>query len=326
MRLVIYATLLVMLTGAVSATEIVLDSCYEETMSGVSLFPHVFGGKSEIILQQSDDTREGEIDMDEVAIAQWFVSPAHCRVTKIVFFNRYYGTKTVAVWLDSGGAPSYPGGEYGNVSRTFTGENWMWDNPVHMVDLDIELYFGVKFWAGIHASPGRDPYIGIDKTNPDKGHARNIGSGWQWYGGQDIMVRVYLNDDWDPPYINGRDPASGATGVPYDSNIVYHVKDDDAGIKSGSVTSDTLVVTDDSKGVVTGDYSANYTDLSDITVTFDPHNDFAENAVITVTVSPVGHEIEDAVGNVMPTDSWSFTVTSAGIESASLGEIKANWK
>ncbi len=326
MRVVIFTILLMSLTCAVTAKEIVLDSYSPAADTGISLFPYVFGSKSEVILQQSDDTREALVELDEVAIAQWFVSPGHYKVTKLRFFNRYYGSKTVAVWLDDGGAPSAPGGEYGSRNYTFTGTAWDWDNPIDMTSLNIELYFGVKFWAGIKSSPGRDPNIGLDNTNPDRGHSRDIGDGWEWRPGQDIMLRVYLNDDWDPPYVANQDPSPGETGVPYSADIVYHVKDDDAGIRSGSVTSDTLVVTDDTNGVVTGNYTANYTDLNDVVVTFDPDNNFSEGAVITVTVGPTGHEIKDAVGNVMDTETWNFTVTTAGVESVSVGEIKATWK
>lgn len=326
MRIVILTILLASLTCTVTAKEIVLDSCSAVPEPGISLFPHVFGGKSETMLQQSDNTREALIELDEVAVAQWFISPIHCRVTGIEFFNRYYGTKNIAVWLDDGGAPSFPGGEFGNVSHTFTGNTWAWDDSLDTIGSTVELYFGEKFWVGIKSTPGRDPNIGLDNTNPDRGYARDSGNGWQWLPGQDLMVRVYLNDDWDPPYIDNRDPAPGETGVPYGANIKYHIKDDDAGVEYGSITSDTVVVTSSINGVLTGHYSVNYSDLHDVAVTFNPDSSFEENDVITVTVGPAGHAIKDALGNVMTTETWDFTVTSAGVESTSLGEIKATWK
>jgi hypothetical protein len=53
---------------------------------------------------------------------------------------------------------------------------------------------------------------------------------------------------------------------------------------------------------------------------------FANGSTVTVTVSPSGNAILDDLGNVMAEDSWSFEVIPAGVESASLGGIKATSK
>ncbi|MCP4229428.1 MAG: Ig-like domain-containing protein, partial [bacterium] len=151
-----------------------------------------------------------------------------------------------------------------------------------------------------------------------------------WYGNYDLMVRVKINDDMDGPYASGRDPADGATGVPVDSDIVFHIEDDDIGVDVSTINTDSVLVDMDvpvkGKIEVTGSITIDDTDPNDVIVTFDPDYDFEEGAWVTVTVSPSGNEILDDLGNVMAEDSWEFFVFMAGVDSASLGEIKAAFK
>ena len=53
-----------------------------------------------------------------------------------------------------------------------------------------------------------------------------------WYS-EDVTVT--LGADTTPPYTSGHDPASGAAGVPIDTNILVHVRDDGAGVDQSSI-------------------------------------------------------------------------------------------
>jgi hypothetical protein len=139
------------------------------------------------------------------------------------------------------------------------------------------------------------------------------------------MVRAIVNDDMDGPYAADQDPADGASGVPVDSDILFDIEDADVGVDSSTIDGSSVVVTDDTKAAIPGSIGIDDSNPNDVHVTFDPDSDFTEGVTVTVTVSPSGNEITDALGNQMAEDSWSFTVEASGVESVSLGEVKANF-
>lgn len=99
--------------------------------------------------------------------------------------------------------------------------------------------------------------------------------------------------DTPAPYTSGRDPAPGETGVAVDADIVVHVLDDGYGVDITTIvmTVEGVTVTPDITGTA-----------EDCTLSYDPPVDFGYSQVVDVTI-----DAEDLAGNVMPTDSYSFT-------------------
>lgn len=170
-------------------------------------------------------------------------------------------------------------------------------------------------------------------------------SGWMWFGGStwvdysdygygSMMIRGLVNDDMDPPYVDGQDPADGSDIEPDLDEIVFHAKDDDIGVDTGTID---FTVTDESKknsqsndlddientGVVPGDLNINDSDPNDIICTFDVDDgyDFTIGQTITCTVAS---GLADQLGNTMDSDvEWEYTVVPfESIQTTSLGNIK----
>ena len=106
------------------------------------------------------------------------------------------------------------------------------------------------------------------------------------------MVRV-LTEDTIPPYTGGHVPIPGSTGVPIDTVITVHVKDDCTGVDK-----DTIVMTVEGS-IVTPDITGK---KHDYMLLYDPPDDFGCGEVINVTV-----DAADRASNIMPTDDYSFT-------------------
>ncbi|MCP4229310.1 MAG: Ig-like domain-containing protein [bacterium] len=301
-------------------------------MRNVLLFLVVFAlgtsalaGRGEQILQMSDDSIDDFDSLHNFGIAQWFEAPIDCHVVGASFFYRLEGTKDVAVWDNAAGSPDLPGALSGSVSYYFPNSNWVWSDYIDLTGLGLTVNAGDKFWVGIDYSPGY-PHVGLDTNNPDYGHARTLnGTTWSFLPPYDLMVRVKINDDMDGPYANDQHPADGDTGVAVDADIFFDIEDTDAGVDSSTITTDSVVVTDNTKVIISGTLTIDDGNPYITHVTFDPDSDFTEGSVVTVTVSPSGNEMTDMLGNVMAEDSWSFTVFMTGVDSASLGEIKATF-
>jgi hypothetical protein len=111
------------------------------------------------------------------------------------------------------------------------------------------------------------------------------------------MTTVYYSFATEPdstaPYISGRSPGSGDTGVAIGANIVFHVLDAGDG-----VSLNTIAMT---VGGVAVSPVINGT-ASDYTVTYDPTVAFGYSQVMDVTVNA-----SDLAGNAMSTCSYSFT-------------------
>jgi len=104
--------------------------------------------------------------------------------------------------------------------------------------------------------------------------------------------------DATTPFTSGHNPAKGATGVATNTNIVAHIRDVTSGVKKSSIVMKVQgsIVTPSIIGAA-----------SDYTLVYDPPFDFGFQQTITVSI-----EAADSAGNVMTTDSYSFTTVNQG--------------
>ena len=121
---------------------------------------------------------------------------------------------------------------------------------------------------------GEDPYVSV--TNA-------------------ILVLERCKDE-TPPFTADHEPVPDATWVPRDTNISVHVKDYGAGVDE-----DTIVMTVNGDNV-TGNISISGTP-EDYLVIYDPPADFDFLQTVNVTINA-----SDLASNVMPPDSYSFTI------------------
>ena len=114
--------------------------------------------------------------------------------------------------------------------------------------------------------------------------------------------------DTTPPYTSGHDPAPGATGVPLDTDVAVHVRDDVAGVDQASIalTVDGVDVT--SQSVISGG-------PDDYTVTYDPLGSFDFGREVNVTIDATDLA---SPRKAMPTETYSF------LTAAALGAIGGN--
>lgn len=124
-------------------------------------------------------------------------------------------------------------------------------------------------------------------------------------------------DDDDAPYVENRNPDTGATGVAVSSNIVFRIKDykNNGGVVAGlGVDIATVQVTVDD-GVTSTTYDSSdpeftYSGTSEnYLVTINPASNFAENTTVTVTVN--GADLHSPP-NTMSADTYSFTTVDTG--------------
>jgi hypothetical protein len=270
-------------------------------------------GREEQILQQSDDTMETSWGMDDVGAVQWFEAPADCYILSASFycFCGLATTKDVAVWdNDDSGSDDLPGTLLGSVSNDFDyGGSWAWSDYIDLTSLGLTMSDGEKFWLGIPESPGPGFQLGRDITDPDHGYAfTSYGSDWIFWSGYDVMLRVKIDDDMDPPYVDGQNPADGGWVQP-DTDIVFHCKDDDKGVDSETIG---FSADDGTRADVSGSLDIDDSDPNDVVCTFTPDSDLPEDETTTCTV-PGG--LADRLGNEMGDDTvWSFGVDGTAPE------------
>jgi hypothetical protein len=146
----------------------------------------------------------------------------------------------------------------------------------------------------------------------------------------------------DPPYVTGMDPDDGDSGVPVDTDIVFHCVDD-----LSPVDTDTIVFTveDQSRrsgdgaqrvgssylsicgnprpaGEISGTLDLDDTDPKDILCTFTPDEDLP----VDVIICTVAAGLADVKGNEMQEDFvWTFSTGNYGVEQTTWGAIKAEF-
>jgi len=114
----------------------------------------------------------------------------------------------------------------------------------------------------------------------------------------DVGGKTSVIVDGTPPYTLGHDPARNATGVPIDTNITVHVRD------NVSVDNATIVMT--VKGAVVTPVKT-VISLIEWQVTYNPPGNFSYGEEVNVTINA-----SDLAGNAMTTDEYSFTTVGEG--------------
>jgi hypothetical protein len=281
----------------------------------------VTASRTETILQQSDDTREKTLYTGG-GRAQWFEAPADCYFLGASFYVCGFGIINVAVWDNETGAGyDYPGTLLGTVSYSAGLPDWEWTDYVDFSELGLIVPENDKFWVGVTTGGALYLELGFDETDPDHGHCVYDSPDWLFDVNRDMMVRVKIDDDVYGPYVDGQTPAPDRTGgADPGTDIVFHCKDDDKGVDSGTIG---FSAADGTKVEVSGSLDIDDTDLNDVFCTFTPESDLPEGETITCTVAGT---LADGLGNEMGTDTvWSFTVGYVNVDEASVGEIKAGY-
>ena len=103
--------------------------------------------------------------------------------------------------------------------------------------------------------------------------------------------------DTNPPYTSDHDPAKGDTGVPIDTDITVHIKDNGTGVNK-----DSIVMTVKATPVIPSITGT----PADYTLTYDPPAEFGYEEEVIVTI-----DASDLEGNVAPTDSYTFSTQAA---------------
>lgn len=122
-------------------------------------------------------------------------------------------------------------------------------------------------------------------------------SGWSTY--------ISSGPDTTPPVLLSNSPVDGSSTVAQNANINMNLVDYGSGVDETTLdlkiktsnTSTTTIPYNDSQITISGP-------ATDMDVSYNPSSDFALNEVVTVTVG-----VEDIIGNVMPKESFTFTVT-----------------
>jgi hypothetical protein len=168
------------------------------------------------------------------------------------------------------------------------------------------------------------------------------GDGWVLYNNAIMYMMEGGYEPGEPPYVDGMDPDDGDSGVPMDTDIVFHCKDELSGI---DVTTIVFTVEDQSRrsggralgpdsvlavgradpqpaGEISGTLDINDDDLMDVVCTFTPDSDLPVD-LITCTVDGC---LANRRGREMGDDFvWTFTTGNYGVEPTTWGGIKAGF-
>ncbi len=136
-------------------------------------------------------------------------------------------------------------------------------------------------------------------------------------------------EDITPPYVEEVYPADGQMGIPGDTPIVWHAKDDGVGVNYYEIRyPKTFVVKDDTLScrTILGELEVDGADPGDVLCTFTPDYDYHGKVTCTVT----GHDyryyppLHDFADNEMEEDFiWIFyTEDYEDVEEATWGQIK----
>ncbi len=104
--------------------------------------------------------------------------------------------------------------------------------------------------------------------------------------------------DFDPPYITDHTPAPNQSGVEIDTNISFHIRDDDSGVDPSRVNM-----------WIKGDYVSpqlSGSTVNDVVAFYNPTENFDYNEVVWIEVWA-----EDYEGNEMAPELWTFTTLMA---------------
>jgi len=202
---------------------------------------------------------------------------------------------------------------------------WVADNTNGTIYCAVNADFNV---AGVNMYPGDYRYWS--------------GDGWVLYNN---IIQNLMEGQWYPgegPYVTGMDPDDGDSGVPVETDIVFHCVDD-----LSAVDTDTIVFTveDQSLGMagavlhscaslpalqvgrrptgeITGTLDIDDSDPRDVLCTFDPDSDLP----VDLIKCTVDGDLADSRGNPMGDDFvWTFNTGNYGVEQTTWGAIKAGF-
>ncbi|HUT98215.1 MAG TPA: Ig-like domain-containing protein [bacterium] len=164
-----------------------------------------------------------------------------------------------------------------------------------------------------------------------------IGGGQEQQLWENVLTNYWIPND--PPYVTGMDPDDGDTGVPVDTNIVFHCVDDffaidldtidftarDTTLSGGRAVSASAAISAnfESARSIAGDLDLDDTDPRDVVCTFTPADPLNGDDAITCTVAAGlanRYDIEMEEDFV-----WSFTTEELNVVQTSWGAIKAEF-
>jgi len=167
------------------------------------------------------------------------------------------------------------------------------------------------------------------------------GDGWTLMGNT-IHLMMYDHQPGDPPYVYGMDPDDGDTGVPVDTDIVFHcaddlspvdtdtidftVEDQSLGLGGGALGPDSaLAVGWDNRrpaGEISGTLDIDTTDPKDVICTFTPDSDLPVDLIrCTVAAGLADDKGWETTDNVI----WQFSTGNYAVVSTTWGAVKAEF-
>jgi hypothetical protein len=251
----------------------------------------------------------------ELAVTIYFSGPLNDDVDVFVLGDAGGSPDGDDVWFHE----AVYDGDWGSIP---TWPDWAWVeidvNPPVLLDEDV-------FYCGVHpywADGSTDFHVPLD-DHDDPGVGWIYSSVWNPVtnmgspGNLGVRATVYTSDE-EPPYVTDRYPLDEdyPCGVPPDTLVSFHIRDDESGV---DVSSCTFALLDSEDNPVPGSTYIDDTDPSDVVFEFDPDGNLAEGEVYTVEIYAVDYAGNDA------DDSWTFTAGYLDVHETSLGRVKAGF-
>jgi len=259
-------------------------------------------------------------------------------------------------WNDTGG--SGPGSELDQAPATYeltsTGYS-QWGYVIYECNIDIDPdyeigaghYWGASwftsgFWYIAVASNAWDDMAYFDYGGSGSGPWYSSQSQWGAAYGFFQVIEGSIDQYFPGPYVTSMEPDDGDTGVPVDTDIVFHCAGymhpvdidtidftvEDQSWRSGDgalrVGSSSLSMRGNPRptGEITGTLVIDDSDWWDVICTFDPTDDLPVD-LITCTVDGC---LADTKGNEMGDDFvWTFSTGNYAVVSTTWGAVKAEF-
>jgi len=244
----------------------------------------------------------------------------HLAKVKIKVPSIPQGTSTwVTIYADNSG---WPGAILGSIYCTgILPNSW---NIFDVTSLGIIINAGQKFYPSVSLGDGAEVInrIFYEMSLPIHGRYYSINGGLTWLHSidDDIFLRAIVDDDMTPPYVNDQVPSPGSTVPPPLATIVFHCRDADKGVNPDTISFTCKV----NGSAISGTLNKNSSDLHNVICTFTPTNPIGGASNVECTV-PAG--LADGLGNATTANIvWTFTVTAAHVQQASLGSLRVGYR